>query len=113
MDLISEIRLGQSLTGLCFSQQGQHCDREVVSQWGAIALAAALYITGYPDIARKYMGKFSWGHAFLSLNKDLLDRKAACAPSSDVVKCQNEFLALERESHHQKRDEIDLPPIYV
>lgn len=76
------------------------------------ALAAAFYITGYPDIARKYMGKFSWGHAFLSLNEDLLDRYAACATAKDVVKCQDEFLAQERESYNKKRDEIDLPPTY-
>ena len=33
------------------------------------ALAAVFYIVGYPEIAKKYLDKFSWGHSFLSLNQ--------------------------------------------
>ena len=54
------------------------------------ALAAVFYIVGYPDIAKKYLDKFSWGHSFLSLNLDLLDRYAACKNAKEVLAVQNE-----------------------
>ena len=38
------------------------------------ALAAAFCIVGRRDVAEKYLAKFKWGHSFLSLNEDLLDR---------------------------------------
>jgi pre-rRNA-processing protein TSR3 len=74
------------------------------------ALAAAFYITGFADVARLYMGKFKWGHSFLSLNQDLLDRYSACGSASEVVQCQNDFLAKEEEEYRTRRNEIDLPP---
>ena len=75
------------------------------------ALAAAFYITGYKDIAEKYMDKFSWGHSFISLNKDLLDMYSECQNGEDVIKVQDEFLAAEAEQEAKRRTaDIDLPP---
>ena len=54
------------------------------------ALAAVFYIVGYPEIAKKYLDKFSWGHSFLSLNLELLDRYAACKNAKEVLAVQNE-----------------------
>lgn len=76
------------------------------------ALAAAFYITGHKNIAELYLNKFSWGHSFLSLNQELLDRYTECKDSAEVVETQNKFLAEEEEEYHKKRDEIDLPPTY-
>lgn len=76
------------------------------------ALAATFYITGYKEIAHFYMGKFSWGHSFIELNKELLDRYAACKTSAEVVEAQNDFLKAEEEEIKKRRDEIDLPPTY-
>ena len=38
------------------------------------ALAAAFCIVGRRDVAEKYLAKFKWGHSFLSLNEELLER---------------------------------------
>ena len=74
------------------------------------ALAAAFYITGYQELAEQYLSKFSWGHSFLSLNKELLDGYAACTDAASVVKFQNDFLKEEEEAYLKERDKIDLPP---
>ena len=56
------------------------------------ALAAAMYITGFQNSAEFYLSKFSWGHSFLELNADLLDKYAECSNSKDVIKIQTEFI---------------------
>ncbi|MCL4452234.1 MAG: DUF367 family protein [Candidatus Thermoplasmatota archaeon] len=38
----------------------------------AEAVCAALYITGYTELAERVMSKFNWGHSFLSLNAEPL-----------------------------------------
>ncbi len=50
----------------------------------AEALAASMYIAGFPQHARAVMAKFGWGHAFISLNKELLDKYAACKDAEEV-----------------------------
>lgn len=57
------------------------------------AIAAALIITGFPEEANFYLGKFSWGHSFLELNSELLEKYAACSTSDEIYTVQNEFLA--------------------
>ncbi len=96
----------------------------------AEALAAAMHIAGFPSEARAVMAKFGWGHSFLSLNGELLDRYAACKDSKEVnimngrsisgifltviflqvIEAQEEFLQSEKESRGKGYDEIDLPP---
>jgi pre-rRNA-processing protein TSR3 len=43
----------------------------------AEAVCAALYITGYTELAERVMSKFNWGHSFLSLNAAPLAEYAA------------------------------------
>lgn len=57
------------------------------------ALAAALAICGDEENANLLLGKFKWGHGFLSLNRDLLDRYAACSNGAEVVAAQDLWLA--------------------
>uniref|UniRef100_A0A1B6DUE8 18S rRNA aminocarboxypropyltransferase n=1 Tax=Clastoptera arizonana TaxID=38151 RepID=A0A1B6DUE8_9HEMI len=63
------------------------------------ALAATLYITDY------YLSKFKWGHSFLSLNQDLLDKYSQCETSTDVVAIQNESLKIAEQERLNRREE--------
>ena len=58
----------------------------------AEALAAALWIIGEKEQAELVMSKFGWGHSFISLNRELLERYASAADSSIVVEIQKEYI---------------------
>jgi pre-rRNA-processing protein TSR3 len=51
----------------------------------AEALAAALYIAGFKDEARKVLSIFTWGHTFFELNAILLEDYAAARDSAEVI----------------------------
>lgn len=61
------------------------------------AIAATLIITGFTEEAEFYLGKFSWGHAFLELNEELLASYAACANSEEIIVAQEKFLSNARQ----------------
>lgn len=56
------------------------------------ALAAALYIAGFEDEARKMLGIFKWGHTFLDLNHDWLESYKKARDSREIVEIQERFL---------------------
>jgi pre-rRNA-processing protein TSR3 len=56
------------------------------------ALAAALYIAGFPDEAQMILSKFKWGPEFLRLNQRFLNAYAQAKNSEEVVKLQNGFM---------------------
>lgn len=56
------------------------------------AIAATLYITGFKKFALQYLNKFSWGHSFIDLNKELLDIYSTCTDSKSVVLAQLEYI---------------------
>ncbi|TDG45700.1 hypothetical protein AWZ03_007838 [Drosophila navojoa] len=68
------------------------------------AIAATLYICGFTEEARWFMGKFSWGHAFLELNEKLLNAYAACKSSDEILKVQQEYLEAEQTERDKPRD---------
>lgn len=68
------------------------------------AIAATLHICGFTEEARWFMGKFSWGHAFLELNEKLLNAYAACKSSDEILKVQNEYLETEQKERDKPRD---------
>ncbi|KAJ3088465.1 ribosome biogenesis protein tsr3 [Quaeritorhiza haematococci] len=78
----------------------------------AEAFAACFYIVGLKEYGDEVMGKFKWGHAFYTLNRELLDRYAACRDSVEVVAVQNEYIQqLEKdalESRATNDDDDDL-----
>ncbi|PIA48022.1 hypothetical protein AQUCO_01400546v1 [Aquilegia coerulea] len=57
------------------------------------ALSAALIICGEEETANLLLGKFKWGHAFLSLNRELLKAYSECANSADMISVQNAWLS--------------------
>jgi pre-rRNA-processing protein TSR3 len=58
----------------------------------AEALSGALHVLGEPERAAALLEHFAWGHTFLELNAEPLDRYAGCADSAGVVAVQDEYL---------------------
>ncbi len=56
------------------------------------AFAAALYILGEKEQAAFILNKFKWGHTFLELNAELLERYSGAKDSAEVVRIQGEYL---------------------
>ncbi|KAJ0041004.1 hypothetical protein Pint_26673 [Pistacia integerrima] len=57
------------------------------------ALAAALIICGERETADLLLGKFKWGHSFLSLNRELLKAYSECENSAAIILVQNSWLS--------------------
>ena len=56
------------------------------------AFAGALVVLGHREHAERILSKFTWGHTFLELNEEPLERYADCEDSSEVVAVQQEYL---------------------
>lgn len=67
------------------------------------ALAACFCITGHFDWAETVLEKFTWGHAFLELNAELLELYSRCEDFESVQKVQDAWL----EAKRQPNDGID------
>ncbi|KAJ6918865.1 hypothetical protein NC651_012964 [Populus alba x Populus x berolinensis] len=61
------------------------------------ALSAALIICGEEETANLLLGKFKWGHAFLSLNRELLKSYSECGNSAEIISVQNAWLTQQKE----------------
>jgi len=57
----------------------------------AEAIAGALYIMDYLDLANSVINKFKWGHTFLDLNQYLLEDYSNAQSYDDVVKISREY----------------------
>lgn len=70
------------------------------------AIAAALRITGFIDVAEQYLAKFKWGKGFVQLNAELFEAYGKCSTGMDVVEVQNDFLQrLDRDKAQKGDDE--------
>src|SRR5919206_2242558 len=57
----------------------------------AEALAGALCILGYRDMAQEFMNKFKWGHTFLELNCNLLEDYANAQNPEQIAELEEEY----------------------
>ncbi|XP_049936196.1 uncharacterized protein LOC116263088 [Nymphaea colorata] len=67
---------------------GRPCELSCVE-----ALSAALIICGEEETANLLLGKFKWGHAFLSLNRELLKAYSNCTNGTEIISVQNSWLS--------------------
>ncbi|KAK6924120.1 16S/18S rRNA aminocarboxypropyltransferase Tsr3, C-terminal, partial [Dillenia turbinata] len=51
---------------------------------------------GDEETANLLLGKFKWGHAFLSLNSELLKAYSECKNSAEIISVQNAWLSQQR-----------------
>ncbi|KAL0290537.1 UNVERIFIED_CONTAM: Ribosome biogenesis protein T [Sesamum calycinum] len=72
---------------------GRPCELSCVE-----ALTAALIICGEEETGNLLLSKFKWGHAFLSLNRELLKAYSECKNGTDMISVQNEWLS-QQTSH--------------
>ena len=56
------------------------------------ALAAALIIAGFEEEARELLSVFTWGHTFLDLNGERLEKYSTARNSAEVVELQKTFM---------------------
>ena len=57
----------------------------------AEAIAGALYIMNFNDLAYSILNKFKWGHTFLELNQDLLTEYSDAETDDKVIEISKEY----------------------
>ncbi|XP_071706559.1 uncharacterized protein [Rutidosis leptorrhynchoides] len=67
---------------------GRPCELSCVE-----ALSAGLIICGEVENGELLLSKFKWGHAFLSLNRELLKAYSKCENSAEIIAVQNSWLS--------------------
>lgn len=75
------------------------------------AIAATLYITGYKKEAEYYLDQFSWGHAFIELNQEILNDYSNCSDSQSVIAAQEAYLERAEKEHALRQPDFpEYPP---
>src|SRR5574338_1003906 len=57
----------------------------------AEAIAGALYVMDFSDLANSILDKFKWGHTFFDLNKDLLAEYSNAKTSEEIIHISKEY----------------------
>ena len=56
------------------------------------AFCAALYITGFPEQAKRILKIYTWGNNFIELNEEILSRYSRAVDSSEIISIQSQYL---------------------
>lgn len=72
----------------------------------AEAIAAALYIMGFGQDARAILDRFRWGHTFLELNLDLLNKYAQAAGRDEMYEIAESYGMIHRQPPEGKASPI-------
>ncbi|GAA6059296.1 hypothetical protein JCM10212_006689 [Sporobolomyces blumeae] len=67
------------------------------------ATAAALYITGFDEQAELLLSKFSWGHSFMEVNGQIIERYKTCMSPESVVEMQEEIIKEMAQQDDERR----------
>lgn len=73
----------------------------------AEALAAALYVCSMPQLADTLLDKFGWGHAFSTVNEELIERYQRCRSEEEVKKVAAD-MAREHDEARRERKTRDI-----
>jgi pre-rRNA-processing protein TSR3 len=57
----------------------------------AEAIASALYIMGFSELADSILNKFKWGHTFYELNQDLLAEYSNADTSEKIIEISRDY----------------------
>ena len=71
------------------------------------AFAAALYITGFPECSEVVLSKFKWGHSFIDLNRELLDKYCECENEKEVREVEQDWIS-KCEAEYQALKDTDM-----
>ncbi|KAI5170727.1 pre-rRNA-processing protein TSR3 [Nematocida sp. LUAm3] len=63
----------------------------------AEALAAALFICGYKELAKDVLEPFSYGNEFFRINEEVLEAYALCTSPAEIIIAQNLYLDKHRK----------------
>lgn len=55
------------------------------------AMAAALFILGFPDAADLVLSKFNWGENFIPMNREPLEEYVKCSSQEEIPAAENLF----------------------
>lgn len=65
------------------------------------AMAAALYVCSRNDVAETLLSKFGWGHAFPSVNEEIIQRYRKCKGEEEIKAVAREMA---EENDRQRRE---------
>lgn len=66
-----------------------------------------IIFVGLKDEAKWYLSKFSWGHSFLKLNNELLEKYSSCTSSKEILEAQEEYLKNAQAEKAEKANRRD------
>lgn len=71
------------------------------------AMAAAFYVCSMPELGETLLSKFGWGHAFPTVNAELIERYQKCTSEKEIKKVAAD-LAQEHEDERNRRGTRDI-----